>query len=605
MEDEIVSIEQIENAPAFDLHVEDNHNFYLANGVLSANSGTGKGEAQKALMDLVRYVNIRVFMSRYGITDIADLWKAYEKYAQDSQAFAHSRKDATQRVISSVEDNDEEDEGEEKAKASIVAASAPVDLKPVAKKPKIFKMTESQKRDFQAQIKGEEGKYWNFFTSNTANFLPINVQSNRSTTAKLTGGNDDVPKNGSIARIWKPGILESHAFFAWDEAKAILFAKDQEGAQQNTQLLSALDDPGKVSSSARKNVDEFGNDKDFYTTISLITGTTEVEGLDQTLASNGLLQRFVIGYRKFTPDESLALRLEVNDSNAKPSDISDCLKEYYDELISHPVYRGNIEFSGEAIRFNGLKISEDDAYLRRMFMTGTAAYKIANTFLNRRTKFVKKAAAILASLDNVSVVSVEHMKKAHELIGDEMLHAIASVVDECSTSIPTGSEAKNMVCHQVLLEILGKYRNFGKNYFKHTDLVEEAMKQMPKWPHRGIDTSDMAVRRWSENYSSFVERVTIDGALHYRLRTNTVEGEMRKRRDIEETTKRLMGAQGKTVEDLKRGWDDLSSALKQDAPEAAPIQTEESEDAEDSASVVRKVDEMTRKRTVEKNGSGT
>ena len=515
-------------------------------------SGTGKGEGQKALQNLVRYFNVRLFAQRHGVTDIdTGLWEAYEKYrrvvqeAKWQQAQEKKAEELETEAETEAED-DAEEPSEEDAK------------KPRKKKP--YTMTSIQKRDFMRDIQNHDGQFWRFFTSNTANVYPMTIMAAKTTVQRLVGGYEITPdSNGIMHRVWKPGAFETQSFYAWDEARNILFAKDQEGITLNAALCTALDNQGFASTGARKDIDEDGNAKEIVTYTSVLTGTTEVAGLDQSLAEGGLLQRFIIGYHRFDPEELLRLRKEVARGNTTPPELWSYLKEYYDEFVSLPAYRGNITCSPAAFDYQDSKIDAEEEFTREMFGAGSSQYRLASTFLNRRNGMFMKAAAILAALDGDNVIDEPHIKRAFDLIGDDSFQSIQMIIDDCSSGRLAGSEAKDAQCDAILLKkMTDQLATSGRSYVYHDDLVELA-RFASGWPRKGYAAASQYIKHWAVVQSSFILKSSDpqDGKIRYSLRNQSLEKDLLSRREGELAMNQILKESGKAS-----GAEDWVGALR-------------------------------------------
>ena len=64
---------------------------------------------------------------------------------------------------------------------------------------------------------------------------------------------------------------------------------------------------------------------------------------------------------------------------------------------------------------------------------GNHTYNIAITFLNRRTGYYFKAAAIMAALDGLPESTPEHFEAVYEMLGKPWSRSIAEYLENCSS----------------------------------------------------------------------------------------------------------------------------------------------------------------------------
>jgi hypothetical protein len=472
-------------------------------------SGSGKGSGQRLLTNLIQYINIRLFMQRFGVTDIDELADAvirYEEARRETNAALHASraggKEAPEKRQELPKTEGTEDE-EPSEKKSLV--------------------TKSEMAAIRSQIMNQSGNWWTFFWNNTDNTYPVMIQPGQPTIAALSGGFEDQPNpvTGKTSRIWIPGGLEKYRVYMWDEAKNILYQKTPDAANLNAVLCAAMDHDGTVTTQARRHIQEDGNQKFFSTNTSIYTGTTKIDGLDSTLVSNGLLQRFIIGFHgSMGLEEEQELTDGIIDRREHSlAEFETQLKEYYDILANANVYRGIVTFSKEANDYQKEQINSERAQAIEMFGVGTMQYNMVFSFRTRRIDQMAKIAGIIAALDGEAVVKKVHMEKAYETIGKDTFQSILNLVDECTGNLIAPSE-RMMSMHDNILMTTLKEIGDGRLF-----VTEEALKEKlllrEGWGKKGDKATIKYIREWMIRNNVMVETKLENGKRLYAIRRHS------------------------------------------------------------------------------------
>ena len=520
------------------------------------NSGSGKGEALKTVLNIVRYFNIQTFMQRYGVTSEQEIPGAIERFKRARREMMEKYKTRTQAGPNeSIVDVTQEIDADEEKTAPPDGTAA---VEPDVAVKREYSMTNKEKIRVATQLERKEGKYWGFFEHDTSMTYPMTIQASTATKESLIGGYDTVPShNGGVSRLWKPGMLETQAIYAWDEARNILRHETSEGQELNAMLCTALDRVGNVTTKARKDIDEFGNQHSFTTFTSIMTGTIWVEGLDASIASSGLIQRFMVVYKMNDADKALKMREDVAVNNVKTEDLDTMLKDYYQEFTKDPVCRSVVDFSPEALEYQRKMIHEEGMQQREMFAPGTDQFMLMDTLLARRTDVMKKIAALISALDNEPVVKKEYMAKAYELFGESAMQSLFAFVDDCAGNAGNApAEKKDRACDYVLMNAIRERAAKGFMNMSHEEL-KDAVQRDPAWKRKGKQSTDTYIRKWASREVAIIKTEIINDTPFYSMRMATPEFEAYSSVVAKQEMDRLGKEQGLGSSPVVSGWAEM------------------------------------------------
>jgi len=534
-------------------------------------SRTGKGEGQKVLLGILRYFNMRHFLQKYkfpdSVTDptlrnfscsnLDDIPKAME-------FFIRYRRETKERFKSDNTIATVDDASEDTSAVSSDEKTADTE------KREGYKMSMKEQYRILDEIHRKEGKRWIFFEDNTCLAYPMTVQASTATKESLIGGYDNEPQGttGIMKKVWKPGMMQTQAIYAWDEARNIVYQKGSEGEQLNSMLCSALDHVGVLRTKSRKDVDEHGNQKSYQSFASVITGTIRIEGLDLSLAQTGFLQRFLISFKDIDAGTAVEMRKSIAKNRTTIGGVDKLLEAYFDDFYAAPVYRGIISFDEGAVEYQTKRIDEEEEKSRQMFGVGTLQHKSLNGFFTAHADYMKKIAAIVAALDNKSVVTKEYIKKVYDMYQEDALESLFALLDECTGNIDVKMEHRNQQCDEIISQTFEKSIPEGKSYLSHSELVDR-LRNNPRWPRHGFAATENYVKKWILREISRYRTDIVDNQVRYILRTTTLEYEQEKARAANIEIDALMKDQD--MHTVVKGWSSLIQPVVEEASEAKDV----------------------------------
>ena len=560
-------------------------------------SGSGKGAAQKSLEFLFTTFNVHEFAKRYNVVEPFEdtIWQALEKHEGELRKSRWERKKVRAKIGDTQDQQDLSEEASElddmmsiserKDEFKEIFGNVPKEqskdtpFAPTIIPVKPYKMTENAKREIKEAFELKSGDKWSQFTSKNYHVWPAVLKKNTSTTADLIGGFDTDKfspggdKNTKL--VWVPGFFQTHALIGYDEARSILTSSDSDAYGL---LCGALDDEGAVETKARKDRDEYGNVIAYQTCSSMVAGTTEFGDLSSFVAMGGFLQRFILNYRRVSLPDMLKTAHALAHNKNKPSNQWAAAKDYYNALTTLKINYGNVEATDAARDKAYELVHRDYKYFGDTLGYGNHTYNIAITFLNRRTGYYFKAAAIMAALDGLPESTPEHFEAVYEMLGKPWSRSIAEYLENCSSpSQIAESERKYKLLNAIMRARVGSRKYSKGESFVSVDLLAKDIAagvtimdnpEANKWVSE--NKTYHAVRRnieeWADNHPDTVtitrNIVLVDGKPYVdaQVKLNMLPDDVRERDTAiarDDRDKRVADQGGVTA-----GWGDLAAPAR-------------------------------------------
>jgi len=237
----------------------------------------------------------------------------------------------------------------------------------------------------------------------------------------LKGGNDTQSKQTK----WIDGTLQGYHCVMWSEGENIVQPNKQEYGDFGTTLRSVLDEPGEYSFGTRKDLNKDGTSPIFYTNASICSAAIiNQTTLNNSILSNGTLQRFLLTYNLLSKEESAKLRDEIDNRDATTkyyNEKEEELKKFCDiaKGIITPLKNKNDHWN--KIGFN-LSIMKDYSRGRReiedkileQFPDGEKQ-NLMQGFFNRNIMYDKKIASQVAIINGCSEIGLDELKIGTEI----------------------------------------------------------------------------------------------------------------------------------------------------------------------------------------------
>jgi len=233
----------------------------------------------------------------------------------------------------------------------------------------------------------------------------------------LRGGNENVgTKGGGVKWIPAPPMLKHYSILAWSEGESIVSPKSSYGDFKHV-ILSATDDGGKISVTARKDLVQGGKGvvriPHFHTTCSIVTGSVYKDTFATEILQSGLLQRFLFSY--YVPsfkknlsqikELSMGLIKEVGEEgeDARYEFIKYFMDDIHGQYLEEPV-----EWSAAGAE------RLVDILQERVYNPGYRGQKLDtyNAFVNSVQKHTEKIASAAAALEGAGIVTDKHVEYA-------------------------------------------------------------------------------------------------------------------------------------------------------------------------------------------------
>jgi hypothetical protein len=243
---------------------------------------------------------------------------------------------------------------------------------------------------------------------------------NAVTPAWLSGGIEERAMNvsGKIKkdRVLIPGALKTYNYIAWGEGENVI-KPDNTYGNIGTLLRNALDEPGIVTLTARKDIGEDGSVPTYYTNASICTGSIYNPELATTaIINSGILQRFLITFKTFKGSEMIKLRENIDklETSYNVMEEKDIRKEFFDEFFNKK-YEKEIRFTrkeADIDKYISYREKKEKDYMEGFY---GLKFETMQAFLTANRLFDKKIAAMICAYEGEKEITFEDLKKASEI----------------------------------------------------------------------------------------------------------------------------------------------------------------------------------------------
>ena len=253
-------------------------------------------------------------------------------------------------------------------------------------------------------------------------------------------------------RVMVPGALQTYDFIAWGEGESVI-KPDNTYGNISTLLRNALDEPGMVSLTARKDIDSSGVVPSYYTNASLCTGSIyNPELVTNSIINSGILQRFLITFKTFNGKEMIKLRKDIDkmETSAREWRSGDVgIRKQFMEEFFNKKYQKEVHFEPEiSSDYSDYREGVEEKYMKGFY---GLKFETMQAFLTANRLFDKKIAATICAYDGRKEIDLLDLKKAGEITIPTLEYAKDLLFKKF---IPGGTKDENKRMN-IILKIIG------------------------------------------------------------------------------------------------------------------------------------------------------
>ena len=239
------------------------------------------------------------------------------------------------------------------------------------------------------------------------------------TPQMLIGGNeqriinlskDENKTKKGKADVFIPGILENYCYISWGEGCDLINPGGKDYGNLKSVILNATDEPGFITTSARKDLSISGEISERITNSSLVTGTVPLKEINDDLLQSGLLQRFLVSFKILSEKELDKLQEDVIMMGTNIADENEKTKEEFYNYFYLKPYTNLVKFKEEdLIKYIKLKKEITQKYISNFIGTKK---EIMRSFIMSSVLFDKKIASQVAALEGREFVTFADLEYA-------------------------------------------------------------------------------------------------------------------------------------------------------------------------------------------------